>query len=120
MKNYNLRDVKYSFNFKDKRVISSKTKFLDDYIYKCRNLTAWLRYRDSVFRWEEVLFFLEIPNKNVQVDLEYFSKEVEKKYNGSFYALLKKIEVYFNQEDLEKQRERMEELSCWRRGKLLK
>ena len=112
--NYNLQDVKYSFSFKERRVISSKTKFLDDYIYRCGNLTAWIRYRDCQFRWEEVLFFLEIPNKKGGVDLEYFSKEVEKKYKGNFYILLKKIEVYFNQEDRNKQWKRMEELSSWR------
>ncbi len=39
---------------------------------------------------------------------------------GNFYNLLKKIEVYFNQEEVKKAWSRMEELSSWRRKKLLK
>ena len=116
---YKLSDVKFSFNTKkydSTRILSTKTKFLDDYLYECRNLTAWIRYKDCMFRWEEVLFFLGIPLNNEDVDLKYFSEKVQEKFNGNFYGLLKKIEVYFNQENDDLNWKRKKEFSSWYRG----
>jgi len=115
---YNLSDIKYSFNnknFDSKRILSTKTKFLDSFIYECRNLTEWIRYKDCKFRYKEVLYFLEIPLGGDDIDLKYFSKNVSEKFNGSFYGLLKKIEIYFNQENDDLNWKRKEEFSKWER-----
>jgi hypothetical protein len=118
--NYDIQlDIKFSFNnenYDSRRVLSTKTKFLDSYLYECRNLTAWFRYKDCKFRWEEVLFFLDIPMfKDDDLNLKLFSEKVQEKFNGNFFGLLKKIEIYFNQEDDDLNWKRKKEFSSWYR-----
>ena len=116
---YNISDIKYSFNNKNydsRRILSTKTKFLDSYLYECRNLTAWIRYKNCSFRWEEVLFFLDIPMfKDNDLNLKLFSEKVQEKFNGNFFGLLKKIEIFFNQENDELNWKRKKDFSSWYR-----
>lgn len=99
------------------RILSSKTKFLDSYLYNI-GLSCWLRYKDCSFRWEEVLFFLEIPppeNIYDDLDLSYFAEKVEEKLNGrNFYDILIEIQVYFNQDNLDLEYERLKKFKSWR------
>ena len=120
MIDYKLRDIKFLISkHKDsRRIISTKTKFLDNYIYECKNLTEWLRYKDWNFRYKEVLFFLEIPIKNFEMDIKEFSLKVEEKFNGNFLGLLKKIEIYFNQENGEIYVDRLRKMSDWEQGRI--
>ena len=98
--NYNIQNVTFSFNTKgNRRILSTKTKFFNSNLYRCENLTAWLRYKECMFRWQEVLFFLDIPPFE-KLDLVLFAEKVQENWNGNFYELLKLIEVYFNQEDV--------------------
>lgn len=101
MKKININYVIVSFNNDEttKRVLSTKTKFLDNYLYKCKGLDSWIRYRDCHFRWEEVLYFLDIPIVDYEIDLIYFSEKVQEKFNGNFYQLLFKVQHYLNSED---------------------
>ncbi len=116
MKKININNVIISFNNykKPKRVLSSKTKFLDNYLYKCKGLDSWIRYRDYHFRWEEVLYFLDIPIIGYEIDLIYFSEKVQEKFNGNFYQLLFKVQHYFNCEDQKLYEKRLKDFNIFR------
>ena len=91
--NYNIQNVTFSFNTKgNKRILSTKTKFFKSHLYRCEGLTAWLRYKECMFRWQEVLFFLDIPQFE-KLDLDLFAEKVQENWEGKLYAFLTLIAV---------------------------
>ena len=114
MKKHTNKESKVSFykTSKSQRIISSKTKFLDDYLYRCRGLSMWYRYRDCHFRWEEVLFFLEIEYK--KYSFKDFVKIVEENFNDNFYELLIDMQNYFNDHDYKKRDDVTADFNKWK------
>ena len=122
MNTNNLRHSVIRFDLKTKRILSTKTKLNQEFIYCC-NLSEWLRYKDCTFRYEEVLFFLNIPKKSIinknfyGVDLKKFSILLEKKIKNkeNFYSVLIETEIYFNNQIADVFHQRLKLLSEWRK-----
>jgi hypothetical protein len=88
----------FTFNHQDRKIKKTKTPFLNNYLYEIKNLSKWIKFKNISFRWEEVLYFLEIPYK--KFDLFYIANEIQKKENfknyNDFLNLLIKINCFFH------------------------
>jgi hypothetical protein len=87
-----------TFNSNDRKITKTKTQFLNDYLYEIKNLTKWIKFKNISFRWEEVLYYLDIDYK--ELDLVYISNELQKKENlknyNDFINLLIEINCFFH------------------------
>jgi hypothetical protein len=94
-----------TFNSNDRKITKTKTQFLNDYFYMIKNLSKWIKFKNVSFRWEEVLYYLDIDYK--EYNLSYISNEISKKENlknyNDFLNLLIEINCFFHYRDKKKE-----------------
>lgn len=62
-------------DYQIRKVHKSKIKFQNDYFYECVGLTAWLRFGDYVFRFNEIAYFLGVQ-QNIDTSPSKTLKEI--------------------------------------------
>ena len=94
-----------TFTSNDRKITKTKTPFLNNYLYEIKNLSKWIKFKNISFRWEEVLYYLDIDYK--EIDLYYISNEIQKKVNlknyNDFLNLLIKINCFFHYKNEKKE-----------------